>query len=536
MKKDNSYYLVQAIPALAVTVIIFFLPIGSVLLRARNITGTFTDPYTWRLLGFTVLEASLSALLSVILALPFCIFFSRYSFPMRRALLTVSDAAFALPAILAALGFVIWYGNNGILNNIMGALTKGKANLKILYSFKAIILAHVYLNFPVALSLITGALSSIPRTDENASRLLGASEFTTFFRITLPKAMGTIISAFTLIFLFCFPSFLIIMTLGGNPRFFTLEAEIYKRTYTDVNIGSSANLAVFSFLIMALLLLATGYGREEKKARRGKHHLIEATGRRKTLAIVLSALIILFMAPPMLAILYRAFFTRDNAFTLKAWTSIIRRANSGAGTSLGAIANSLIIATLSAGAATAMASRISIAAVRSRLKFLPLLTSLPMAVGSVSMGLGFAILAAKIPVRNLTFSYIFVLLAHTVVIMPFAVRTLLPGARSIPARLPLAAKTLGSDSRRIFRQIESPLLGSYRKRAFAFSFALSLGEVNATLALGEGRVTTIPVLIYKLINQYNYQGASALAVVLLTIAIAMFAIGESSQEKQHELS
>ena len=257
MKKDNGYYLIQALPALAVTVIIFLLPMGSVLLRARNITGTFTDPYTWRLLGFTVLQAGLSALLSVVLALPFCVFFSRYSFPMRRALLTVSDAAFALPAILAALGFVIWYGNNGILNNILGALTNGKTNLKILYSFKAIILAHVYLNFPVALSLITGALSTMPLTEENASRLLGASELRTFFRITLPKSMGTIISAFTLIFLFCFPSFLIIMTLGGNPRFFTLEAEIYKRTYTDVNIGSSASLAVFSFLIMALLLLAT---------------------------------------------------------------------------------------------------------------------------------------------------------------------------------------------------------------------------------------------------------------------------------------
>ena len=43
-------------------------------------------------------------------------------------------------------------------------------------------------------------------------------------------------------------------------------------------------------------------------------------------------------------------------------------------------------------------------------------------------------------------------------------------------------------------------------------------------------MTTIPVLIYKLINQYNYQGASVLAVVLLAIAIAMFALGESGQE------
>ena len=536
MKRDNSYYLNQAIPALVVTVIIFLLPLGSVLFRARDLGQTLADPYTWNLLGFTVIEASVSAFLSVLIALPFCLFFSRYSFPLRRALLTISDAAFALPAVLAALGFVIWYGNNGILNNILADLTNSRLKLKILYSFQAIILAHVYLNFPVALSLITAALSSMPQTEEKASRLLGASEIRTFFRITLPKAKGTIISAFTLIFLFCFPSFLIIMTLGGNPRFFTLEAEIYRRTYTDVNIASSASLAVFSFLVMTLLLIATGYGREIRKAQRSKHHLKTAAGGKKILAIILSALIILFMAPPMIAILYRAFFTRDNVFTLKAWQSIIMRTNSGAGTSLEAIFNSLIIASLAAIAATEMASRIAMATVRGKLRILPLLTSLPMAVGSVSLGLGFAILASRIPFRNKLLSYVLVLLAHTVVIMPFAIRTILPGARQIPVRLTMAARTLGSDSRRIFRQIEYPMLGNYRKRAFAFSFALSLGEVNATLSLGEGRVSTIPVLIYKLINQYNYQGASALAVVLLTIAIVMFAIGESSKEARSGLS
>ena len=535
MKKDDSYYLKQALPALAVTVIVFLLPIGSVLLKARNLLGTIADPYTWRLLGFTVLESSLSALLSVIIALPFCVFFSRYTFGLRKAMLTISDAAFALPAVLAALGFVICYGNNGILNNILRTLTGGTASLNILYSFKAIILAHVYLNFPVAFSLITTALTNMPDTEEKASRLLGASEFRTFFRITLPKAMGSVISAFTLIFLFCFPSFLIVMSLGGNVRFFTLEAEIYRRTYTDVNPGSSASLAIFSFLVMALLLTATGYGREDKKAQRSSHKLIRPKGPKKALAVILCILIILFMAPPMLSILYRAFFTRDGDFTLRAWSGILHRTNSGAGTSLDAIFNSLLIATISASIATVMATRISMTAVRNRLNFLSLLTSLPMAVGSVSMGLGFAILASKLPFRNKAVSYILVLLAHIVVIMPFAIRTILLGARHIPARLPLAAKTLGADTREIYRKIEYPMLGSYRRRAFAFAFALSLGEVNATLALGEGRVTTIPVLIYKLINQYNYQGASALAVVLLTIAIAMFAIGEK-EGKRNELS
>jgi thiamine transport system permease protein len=149
-----------------------------------------------------------------------------------------------------------------------------------------------------------------------------------------------------------------------------------------------------------------------------------------------------------------------------------------------------------------------------------------MAIGSVSMGLGFSFITAWLPFSNLLTSYLAVLAAHTVVVMPFAVRTILPGARRIPLRLSQAAMTLGGDPHEAWRLVEKPLLKPYRRRAFAFAFALSLGEVNATLALSEGRVTTIPVLIYKMINQYNYQGAAALAVVLLAIAITMFAIGE----------
>ncbi|MCQ2413057.1 MAG: iron ABC transporter permease [Sphaerochaetaceae bacterium] len=534
-RRGDDFYLKQALLALVITTIVFFLPIGAVFLRAfsdgRAFVSTFTDRYTWKILGFTLWESTLSAAISVLLALPFAVFFSRYTFAGRKAILTMSDAAFALPSILAILGFVIYYGNNGLVNAALKAISGGRWTVKILYSFKAILLAHVYLNFPVAFSLITTSLSSMPDKEEQASRLLGASEIKTFFKVTLPKVWGMVLATFTLIFLFCFPSFLIVMTLGGNPRYFTIEAEIYKRTYTDVNPAASAALAIFSFLVMTLLLVITGYGREEKKVSRSRRVLKKTKGNSKIKAIVLSTLIFLFMAPPLLSILYRAFFTKDNEFTLKAWKSIVTKSRNGVSTSLNSILNSLFVAGTSAFLAMRMASSIAIGAVRRKSRFIPLLTSLPMAVGSVSLGLGFAFISARIPSRSIVLAYTMVLLAHIVCILPFAVRTIMPGAKRIPQRLGQAAKTMGKEDRDIYRKIEYPLLKAYRRRAFAFAFALSLGEVNATLALSEGKVTTLPILIYKMIDQYNYQGASALAVILLTIAIVVFAIGETKGDE-----
>ena len=535
MKERDKFYFKLSLPALIITFLIFLLPLFSVLGRAfingpEAVINTFRDPYTWRLLAFTVWESLLSAVISVGLAIPFSVFFSKYSFFGRKAILTASDVAFALPAILCVLGFVIFYGNNGILNNMLVSLHITEEKIKFLYSFPSVIMAHVYLNFPVAFSLITSALVGMDEKEEMASKLLGKSNFYTFIRITIPKVKGTIISAFILIFLFCFPSFLIVMSLGGSPKYYTIEAEIYRRTYTDVNTVSSSSLALFSFIIMSLLLLVSGYGREEKKASRSKRIIKKARGWKKLEAFALSLMITLFLALPLLSIIYRAFFTKDGTFTLKAWLDIASSSPTGAGTGLNAIFNSLLIALVSSFLAVSLSTAISISAVRRKSRIIPLLTSLPMAAGSVSLGLGFAFLSTRLPYKSIYISYILVILAHLVVVMPFTVRTIMPGAKRIPDTLTLASMCLGKGCYSSYRKVEKPMLKSYRRRAFAFAFALSLGEVNATMALAEGKVTTLPILIYKMINQYNYQGASALAIILLTTAIIVFAIGEKEDK------
>ena len=535
MKERDKFYFKLSLPALIITFLIFLLPLFSVLGRAfingpEAVINTFRDAYTWRLLAFTVWESLLSAVISVGLAIPFSVFFSKYSFFGRKAILTASDVAFALPAILCVLGFVIFYGNNGILNNILVSLHITEEKIKFLYSFPSVIMAHVYLNFPVAFSLITSALVGMDEKEEMASKLLGKSNFYTFIKITIPKVKGTIISAFILIFLFCFPSFLIVMSLGGSPKYYTIEAEIYRRTYTDVNTVSSSSLALFSFIIMSLLLLVSGYGREEKKASRAKRIIKKARGWKKLEAFALSLMITLFLAPPLLSIIYRAFFIKDGTFTLKAWLDIASSSPTGAGTGLNAIFNSLLIALVSSFLAVSLSTAISISAVRRKSRIIPLLTSLPMAAGSVSLGLGFAFLSTRLPYKSIYISYILVILAHLVVVMPFTVRTIMPGAKRIPDTLTLASMCLGKGCYSSYRKVEKPMLKSYRRRAFAFAFALSLGEVNATMALAEGKVTTLPILIYKMINQYNYQGASALAIILLTTAIIVFAIGEKEDK------
>ena len=125
-----------------------------------------------------------------------------------------------------------------------------------------------------------------------------------------------------------------------------------------------------------------------------------------------------------------------------------------------------------------------------------------------------------------------ILATHLVLAIPFAIRTILPGAKEIPQRVSDASYTLKKSAFETYMKTERPLLKNYRRKAFIFAFALSLGEVNATLSLAGGRIETLPIQIYRLIGSYNYQGASALGSVLLFLAFIVFILGERIGKKE----
>lgn len=530
-RRKDSFYLILALPSLIVTLLIFATPLYALISTAfKNdifeIKNVLIDSYTYRLLLFSVAEALISAILSLLIALPFALFFSSYTFFSHSFILAISNAAFALPSIIAVLGFIIWYGNNGLLNKLISLLSGGKITIQFLYSFSAIILCHIYLNFPLAFSLLTTSFMNQSDEEEKCSLSLGKSKLQTFLRITLDKNKGTISSSLLLIFLYCFSSFLIVMTLGGKTNYYTIEAEIYRRTIIDGNNSSAASLSLFSFTFLSLLLLIVGYGKEKKKTDRRIKELKKAKGKKLLLAFLLSLLILLFILPPILSIFYRAFFNKDGTFTLNAWLSIINRGKRGISTSLSAIINSIIIALLSSFLTTQIAQNLTLAAVKTKSKLIPLLSSLPIALGSVSLGLGFSYFSSALRIESNIGRIIIIILSHTAITLPFSIRTIMPGAKRISEELSLVSLTLNSGKMKAIRKVEYPLLKDWRRRSFAFCFALSIGETNSTISLGEGKITTLPILIYKMINQYNYQGAAALSILLIVLTVIIFVLTE----------
>ncbi len=540
MRGKDHFYSMSALLPMAVLLAVFLLPLASTFSRAFISDGAFSlelmkdvvsDPYTWHLLRFTLLESMVSAVVSLLLALPGAYLFANYDFKGRKLILSLSSLCFVLPSILVVLGFVIFYGNSGVINQVLEAITGRESPLRILYSFKAIILAHAFLNMPVALSLLSDSWEHWPRNTENAARTLGARPSRVFFNITLPHLLPSMLSAAMLVFLFCFTSFSIILVLGGGPEYTTLEVEIYRTNNILLDSSKASALAVFSTLINLVLILLSSLASQRAKTqgddRTSRKRKVEKT-RTRIILLVHNIILLFFILGPLVSIVLRSFHSTSKrygeGFSLRSYQEIfsVVSTTGAMSSALEGLVNSLITALVTALLSTTLALLLALHISHRKSKTLEVIAMMPLAVSSVTLGLGWSIIRSSVDSSSLFLSYLFVILAHLVVALPFALRSLLPAAKSLDGRTLQAAYTMGASTGRACLGVEVPALHSSMAKAFIFSFALSMGEVNATMTLAEGRVVTLPILLYRLINSYNYQGACAVGTLLILATLAIF--------------
>ena len=93
--------------------------LGAVLARAE---GASLAPADWSAVRFTVLQAAVSALLSVGFAVPVARALARRRFAGRGLLIALMGAPFLLPVIVAVLGLLAVFGRQGVLNGALQAL------------------------------------------------------------------------------------------------------------------------------------------------------------------------------------------------------------------------------------------------------------------------------------------------------------------------------------------------------------------------------------------------------------------------------
>ncbi|HET7061536.1 MAG TPA: sulfate ABC transporter permease subunit CysT [Nitrosospira sp.] len=128
---------------------------------------------------------------------------------------------------------------------------------------------------------------------------------------------------------------------------------------------------------------------------------------------------------------------------------------------------------------------------------------------------------------KIAFTPLGVFVALTFIGLPFVVRTVQPVLEDIEAELEEAAATLGANRFQTFSRIIFPTLFPALITGFALAFARAIGEYGSVIFIA-GNMPMIseitPLLIITKLEQYDYAGATALAVVMLSISFIMLLI------------
>jgi thiamine transport system permease protein len=543
---------------LAFLLIFFFYPLASILvvslapdgrLNLRALGAFAAKPHFFRVLWFTFWQAAVSALLTLALALPGAYIFARYEFPGKALVQALTTVPFVLPTVVVAMAFTALLGPRGLVNSgLMRLLGVDRPPLDLQYTLAAILLAHVFYNYAVVLRLVGGYWANLdPRLGE-AARMLGAGRWRVFRQVTLPLLAPAVSAASVLVFMFCFTSFGVVLILGG-PRFATLEVEIYRQTIQYLNLPLAAALSVVQILFTLVLMVV--YTRlqarvsrpVELRPRQVTQRRPASWSERLTIAANVGLMVTLLVLP--LATLVARSFLHQGGVSFESYTQLLSNPR---GSVLyvppaEAIRNSVGFALATTGLAVALG--LMAAAVQGERgagpgwarRLVDPIFMLPLGTSAVTLGLGY-IVALDEPPLNLRTSPALIVLAHTLVALPFVVRSVSPALRSISPRLREAATSLGASPWHVWREIDMPIIARAALVGAVFAFTISMGEFGATSLIARPDRPTMPIAIYRLLARpgaTNYGQALAMSALLMLVctlgflAIERFRIGRISE-------
>ena len=126
-----------------------------------------------------------------------------------------------------------------------------------------------------------------------------------------------------------------------------------------------------------------------------------------------------------------------------------------------------------------------------------------------------------------------VVIAMIFISLPFVVRTVQPVLQDLESEHEEAAVSLGADRWQVFTRVILPAILPALVTGFALAFARALGEYGSVIFIAgnmPGVSEIAPLMIVTKLEQYDYAGASAIAVVMLVVAFAMLLVINSAQK------
>jgi thiamine transport system permease protein len=497
------------------------------------------------LFGFTAYQAAVSTVVSVAVGLPGAWALSRFEFPGRETLRSLTVLPFVLPGIMVAGGFVAAFGVDGTVNDLLAVV--GARRVRLVGTLELVVVAHAFYNAPLVTRVTAAAWETVDRRAVETARTLGASRRRAFRDVVLPQLTPAVATGALLTFLFTFMTFPIVLALGGL-QLATVEVWVFDRV-SGLRLEEAAALAVVETAVtlgVTYVYLryetrsqadASGGVAERGPVREPLVPSLRALVRPRRLAVVAYGLLAvgLFVLPTLSMVVESV--TVGDRLTLANWEFLLRRQVQGTAFQTKpwpAVRNSLAFAV--GAVALAVPMGVAVAALTTDRDggggaVLETLALAPLAVSGIVVGVGLLEgLVFGVPVpgvgRVQVTGPVAIVAAHAVAAYPFVVRSVAPQLAAIDRETVESARVLGATRTRALLDVELPLVAAGVVAGAAFAVAISVGEFDSTVILAQGGQSyTMPVAVERYLARPQNRGpAMAMGTVLLLVTSGAFLV------------
>ncbi|MFM7407593.1 MAG: sulfate ABC transporter permease subunit CysW [Cuspidothrix sp.] len=238
-------FLVQYIPAINVFFEAFKKGSGPFL-------SNLTKPEFINAAWLTLLLAAISIPINAVFGLCAAWAIARHKFPGRAIVLSIIDLPFSISPVVAGLMIVLLYGRQGWLGPWLQS-----HDIQIIFAFPGMILATAFVSMPFVAREVIPVLEEFGKDQEEAARTLGANDWQTFWRVTLPSIRWGLLYGLILTNARAMGEFGAVSVVSGNIANRTQSLPLfvedaYKQYETEAAYSAAVMLAFLAVITLVL--------------------------------------------------------------------------------------------------------------------------------------------------------------------------------------------------------------------------------------------------------------------------------------------
>jgi len=218
--------------------------------------ASLADPDAWSAIRLTLLVAVIAVPLNVVFGLAASWAIAKFEFRGKSLLMTLIDLPFSVSPVIAGLVYVLMFGAEGWFGPWLEA-----HDIQLIFAVPGIVLATIFVTFPFVARELIPLMQAQGSEEEEAARVLGASGWQIFLRVTLPNVRWGLLYGVILCNARAMGEFGAVSVVSGHIRGQTntmpLHVEILYNEYNFAAAFAVASLlALLALVTLGLKLLA----------------------------------------------------------------------------------------------------------------------------------------------------------------------------------------------------------------------------------------------------------------------------------------